>query len=63
MVRDRFLAKGYPAYVKKADVNGKIWHRVRIGPYPSKEKARKDLQSLTDAGVSGMIFLAEDTSP
>jgi len=59
LVRDRFLARGYPAYCRKADVNGKTWHRVRIGPYPSKEKARKDLKSLTQAGVSAMIFLRE----
>ena len=63
MVRDRFLSKGYPAYVRKADVNGKTFHRVRIGPYPNKEKAQKDLTNLTDAGVSGMIFLAEDANP
>ena len=58
-VRDRFLAKGYPAYVRAADVNGKTWYRVRIGSYPSKEKARKDLNSLKEAGVSAMIFLRE----
>jgi len=63
LVRDRFLAKGYPAYCQKADVNGKTWHRVRIGPYPNKDKARQDLKSLTDAGVSAMIFLAEGARP
>lgn len=63
LVRDRFLEKGYPAYCRKADVNGKTWHRVRIGPYPSKEKAQKDLKSLNDAGVSAMIFLAEGSNP
>jgi len=59
LVRDRFLAKGYPAYCRKAAVNGKTWHRVRIGPYPSREKARRDLKNLTEAGVSAMIFLRE----
>lgn len=62
-VRDRFLSKGYPAYVRKADLNGKTWYRVRIGSYPSKEKARKDLKSLTEAGVSAVIFLREDANP
>ncbi len=59
LIRDRFLAKGYPAYCRRADVNGQTVHRVRIGPYPSEDKARKDLKSLTDAGVSAIIFLAE----
>ncbi len=63
LVRDRFLAKGYPAYCRKADINDKTWHRVRIGPYPSKDKARKDLKNLTDAGVSAMIFLNEGANP
>jgi len=62
-VRDRFLAKGYPAYVRKADVNGKTWYRVRIGSYPSRDKARKDLKSLSEAGVSAMIFLREGANP
>ncbi len=59
-VRDRFLEKGYPAYCKKASVNGVVYHRVRIGPYPDKEKARKDFSSLNEAGVGAMIFLVDD---
>ncbi len=62
-VRDRFLAKGYPAYVRRAGVNGKTWYRVRIGSYPSRDKARKDLKSLTEAGVSAMIFLRDGANP
>jgi len=59
-VRDRFLGKGYPAYCSKASVNGTIYHRVRIGPYPNREKARKDFKNLTEAGVNAMIFLIDD---
>lgn len=59
-VRDRFLEKGYPAYCKKASVNGVVYHRVRIGPYPDKGKARKDFESLSEAGVGAMIFLVDD---
>ncbi|HMA67766.1 MAG TPA: SPOR domain-containing protein [Desulfosalsimonadaceae bacterium] len=58
-VRKRFLAKGYPAYCRTAEVNGITYHRVRIGPYPSREKAREDRSNLADAGVDAMVFLID----
>ena len=58
-VRDRFLEKGYPAYCQKATVKGSTYHRIRIGPYPSREAAKKDYQSLEEAGVSAMMFLVD----
>ncbi|MFO7840156.1 MAG: SPOR domain-containing protein [Desulfosalsimonadaceae bacterium] len=58
-VRKRFLAKGYPAYCRKAEVNGITYHRVRIGPYPSREKAGEDRRNLADAGVDAMVFLID----
>jgi len=60
-VRDRFLEKGYPAYCQKATVNGSTFHRIRIGPYPSREAAKKDYQSLEEAGVSAMMFLVDNS--
>ena len=60
-VRDRFLEKGYPAYCQKATVNGSTFHRIRIGPYPSRQAAKKDYQSLEEAGVSAMLFLVDNS--
>jgi cell division septation protein DedD len=58
-VRDRFLAKGYPAYCRRARINGSIYHRVRIGPYPSRENAQKDRESLADAGVDAILVVVD----
>ena len=60
-VRDRFLEKGYPAYCQKATVNGSTFHRIRIGPYPSRQAAKKDYQSLEEAGVNAMLFLVDNS--
>lgn len=60
-VRDRFLEKGYPAYCQKATVKGSTYHRIRIGPYPSRQAAKKDYQSLEEAGVSAMLFLVDNS--
>jgi len=50
-------AKGFPAFIEKAEVGGKTYHRVRVGP----EVARKDIEamaaSLRDkAGFAGQIL-------
>lgn len=59
-VRDKFRARGYPAYTQQAIVEGKgKWSRVRIGPYSDRRHAKKDLARLQKAGVDA-ILLSED---
>jgi cell division septation protein DedD len=38
---DRLRKKGYKAYLSEARVNGKVWYRVRVGQYGSREEAEK----------------------
>jgi cell division septation protein DedD len=38
---DRLKNKGYNAYVTEVNVKGKIWYRVRVGQYNSREEAKK----------------------
>lgn len=54
--RERFYEKGYPAYCQKAEIDGNMFYRVRIGPYSSRQEAEKDLKNLNDAGVDAIIF-------
>ncbi len=37
----RFRNKGYNAFVERAEVDGAIWHRVKVGNFTNKEEAKK----------------------
>ena len=57
-VREKFAAKGYPAFTRVAVVEGKgRYCRVRLGPYDSRSQAENDLRRLQKAGVDAMLFL------
>ena len=43
---DRLKNKGYNAYVTEVRNRGKIWYRVRVGSYASREEAKKVEQTL-----------------
>jgi DedD protein len=43
---DRLKDKGYNAYVTEASNQGKLWYRVRIGKYGTREEANKLLETL-----------------
>ncbi len=56
-VRDKFKARGYPAYTQQAIVEGRgKWSRVRIGPYRDREQASRDLARLQQAGVDAILL-------
>lgn len=38
--------RGFQAYKVQAEVNGRIWHRVRVGQYDDKEMARMEVEKL-----------------
>jgi cell division septation protein DedD len=38
---DRLKDKGYNAFVTEANIKGKVWYRVRVGRFASREEAAK----------------------
>jgi cell division septation protein DedD len=44
----KLQAKGYDTYVLSREVNGRVWHQVRVGRLASKEEAR-NLQEALEA--------------
>ena len=42
-IRDELMKERFPAYVVTIEQNGKMIHRVRIGPYGTKREAKKIL--------------------
>ncbi|HEX2229648.1 MAG TPA: SPOR domain-containing protein [Candidatus Binatia bacterium] len=46
---DRLKNKGYNAFVTEANVNGKIWYRVRVGRFASREEATKTEAALKNS--------------
>ncbi|MBS3757605.1 MAG: SPOR domain-containing protein [Desulfobacterales bacterium] len=51
------VAKGYPAYHQKAEIDGTAWHRVRIGPYPDSKTAQQQMQKLKTNGLAKEGYL------
>jgi len=52
----KFTEKGYPAFCQSLAINGEMWHRVRIGPYPDRSLAEKDRLRLKAAGVDSIVL-------
>jgi general secretion pathway protein D len=42
----RLNEQGYDAYVVRANVNGQTWYRVRVGHWPTRQKATTMLRTL-----------------
>ena len=53
---DRLKNKGYNAFVTEANVQGKVWYRVRIGPFGSREEADKTVAMLKSKEDLGKAF-------
>jgi cell division septation protein DedD len=55
----KLKAKGYQAFVVDADINGKTWHRLRIGAFETRQDAEnlrlalKSKEGFRDAFVAG----------
>ncbi len=43
---DRLKDKGYNAYLSESRVQGRLWYRVRVGRFESREEAEKTQESL-----------------
>lgn len=53
---DRLKNKGYNAFVTEANVQGKVWYRVRIGRFGSREEADKTVAALKSNEDLGKAF-------
>jgi cell division protein FtsN len=61
-IRDKLIEKGYPAFCLNADIKGKVWHRVRIGPYYNQSLAKNDCSRLKESGLDALLFSVENQS-
>ncbi len=58
----RIKKKGYTPFVIKGE-NSK-WHKVRVGPYPSKEEARQVVSDLKKSqDISAMVIFSKEAPP
>lgn len=53
---------GFVAQVQPVTINGKTWHRVRLGPYASASELEAAKRTLSDNGISA-IALKETQNP
>ncbi|MDA0999742.1 MAG: SPOR domain-containing protein [bacterium] len=48
-VAESLRRKGFPATIQRADLKEKgVWHRVRVGPFPSRSAALQALESIRE---------------
>jgi cell division protein FtsN len=47
---------GFVAQVQPVTINGKTWHRVRVGPYASASELEAAKRSLTDSGINAIAL-------
>jgi cell division septation protein DedD len=43
---DRLRDKGYNAYLSESRIEGRVWYRVRVGRFESRDEAEKTQESL-----------------
>jgi cell division protein FtsN len=55
-VKAKLALLGFVARVQPVTVNGKTWHRVRVGPYGSASDVESAKQSLTENGVNAIAL-------
>ena len=47
---------GFSAQIQPVTINGKTWHRVRVGPYASASDLESAKKSLSDNGISAIAL-------
>ena len=55
-VKAKLALLGFQAVVQPVTVNGKSWHRVRLGPYASASDLESAKKSLGDNGISAVAL-------
>jgi len=55
-IKAKLALLGFVAQVQPVTVNGKAWHRVRLGPYPSASELESAKKSLSDNGINAIAL-------
>jgi cell division protein FtsN len=52
----RLALAGFSAQIQPVTINGKTWHRVRVGPYASASDLEATKRSLADNGINAIAL-------
>ncbi len=55
-MRAKLLLNGLDAFIKPFEKEGRIYHRVRLGPYYQKNNLNHAKESLQDRGINYMVL-------
>ena len=55
-VKAKLALVGFVAQVQPVTINGKTWHRVRVGPYASASDLESAKRSLSDNGINAIAL-------
>lgn len=55
-LKAKLALSGFVAKVQSVNVNGKTWHRVRVGPYSSASDVEAAKSGLAEAGVNAIAL-------
>jgi cell division protein FtsN len=55
-IKAKLALLGFVAQVQPVTVNGKQWHRVRLGPYASASELESAKKSLSDSGINAIAL-------
>ena len=61
-IKAKLALMGFVAQVQPVTINGKTWHRVRVGPYASASELEAAKRSLSENGINA-IALKEQPAP
>lgn len=60
-LKAKIAFSGQIAFIQSIDVNGTIWHRVRVGPFDSSREADKQKRQLEQGGHKALVL--KETKP
>ncbi|TDR38248.1 sporulation related protein [Tahibacter aquaticus] len=55
-LKAKLALSGFVAKVQSVNVNGKTWHRVRVGPYSSASDVETAKAGLSEAGINAIAL-------
>jgi cell division protein FtsN len=57
----KLALSGFSAHIQPVTINGKTWHRVRVGPYASASELEAAKRGLADNGIKAIAL--KETGP
>lgn len=59
-LKEAFQERGMVAVITAKDINGKSYYQVKVGPYPSRDEAKKWIQTVKSVpGASAEAFVTQ----